>query len=99
MWFIYNTGEKVAKGMKIVLQERGLWRDKLRKKCKKEHSADKNCCALRILETQPDFANQKGLLEEIVVGAGHFIVFYPKFHCELNYIEQFWGSNKDIYSK
>ena len=77
------------KGMKRVLQERGLWNDGLKKQCgrqKKDKSnfeerefqesleeyqarvADrcevgKNCCALRILESQDDFKNEVSLLE------------------------------------
>ena len=39
--------------------------------------------------------SQKSLLEEIVENAGHKIIFYPKYHCELNYIESFWGAAKN----
>ncbi|CAG8545578.1 11312_t:CDS:2, partial [Scutellospora calospora] len=45
-------------------------------------------------EREPDFMNQKSLLEEIVEKAGHKIIFYPKFYCELNYIENYWGATK-----
>jgi hypothetical protein len=31
----------------------------------------KNCCVLRILESQPDFQNEISLLETVVVAAGH----------------------------
>jgi hypothetical protein len=83
------------KGMKIVLQERGLWRDGLKKKCDpacpKEHN---DCCALAILRNQPDFLNQKSIIEEIITAAGHKVIYYPKFHCELNFIERFWGATK-----
>ncbi|CAG8706927.1 9613_t:CDS:2, partial [Cetraspora pellucida] len=45
-------------------------------------------------EREPDFVNQKSLLEKIVEEAGHKIIFYSKFHCELNYIESYWGAVK-----
>jgi hypothetical protein len=109
-----------AKGMKRVLQERGLWIDGLKKQCgrqkkKKSHfserlfeetmgeyeartadrcEAGKDCCALRILEVEPDFANEKSLLETVILEAGHEVIFYPKFHCELNYIEYYWAALK-----
>jgi len=54
----------------------------------------KDCCALRILEVQQDFANEISLLEQVVHEAGHEVIFYPKFHCELNYIEYFWAAVK-----
>jgi hypothetical protein len=34
------------------------------------------------------------LLQEIIEAKGHKVVFYPKFHCELNYIEMYWGAAK-----
>ncbi|PKB94848.1 hypothetical protein RhiirA5_260559, partial [Rhizophagus irregularis] len=53
-----------------------------------------DCCAVRILSLQPDFAAQRPLIQEIIEDRGHKIIFYPKFHCELNFIEQFWGAAK-----
>jgi len=47
-----------------------------------------------ILELQPDFVNQKSLIEETIESHGHKVIFYPKFHCELNFIELFWGAAK-----
>ncbi len=41
------------------------------------------------MSEQPDFLAQKGQLEEVIVVAGHQVIFYPKFYCELNYIENF----------
>ena len=49
----------------------------------------KRCCALRILESQTDFQGEKSMLENIIIEAGHEVIFYPKFHCELNYIEYY----------
>ena len=92
------------KGMKIVLEERGLWKDGMLKKCKecKNHtqvSEIVDCCAHRILSLEPDFLSQKSQLEEIVESAGHKIIFFPKYHCELNYIENFWGAAKNYSRK
>ena len=52
------------------------------------------CCARHILATQDDFKSKKPLLQELIEARGHKIIFYPKFHCELNYIEMYWGATK-----
>ncbi len=47
------------KGMKQVLIERGLWREKLLMKCKESCEVGAtNCCATRILDLQSDFKEQ-----------------------------------------
>jgi hypothetical protein len=30
-------------------------------------------------------------IEGVACRTGHLSIFYPKFHCELNYIENFWA--------
>ena len=87
----------MPKGMKRVLVECGLWIDKLHMQCpagNKCHSNATNCCAKRILEMQPDFQAQKSLVQDTIEAAGHLCIFLPKFHCELNFIEFFWGAVK-----
>jgi len=37
---------------------------------------------------------QKGRLEEEVQARNHNVIFYPKFHCGLNFIERFWSAAK-----
>ena len=92
------------KGMKQVLLERGLWKENLIKTCGRCKKGTKDpeqlqCCAQRILELQPDFMAQKSLLVETVgKKKGHKIIFYPKFHCEFNFIEMFWGRAK-VYTR
>jgi hypothetical protein len=51
----------------------------------------KDCCTLQILKAQDDFKNEVSLLKTIICQAGHEVIFYPKFHCELNYIEYYWA--------
>ena len=55
------------------------------------------CCCRRFLFNQPDFAAQKPAIIELVESHGHIAFFYPKFHCELNFIEQAWGAAKYRY--
>jgi hypothetical protein len=83
-----------AKGIKQVLLERG-YTQRLRMSCKKSCSEGVLlCCARKILEHKPDFKAQKSLVQEVIEAAGHLCIFLPKFHCELNFIEFFWGATK-----
>ncbi len=99
MTFIDADGITKPKGIRRILEERGLWVQGLAKQCDpcKSHVVDLTnlpCCASRILGRQPDFATQKNYLHEIIEAAGHMCISYPKFHCELNFIESFWGNAK-----
>ena len=88
------------KGMEIIIKERGLWPDGgLKSQCDGFKCAPGkiDCCCRRLLFCQPDFTNQKSHLEEFITKRGHICDFYPKYHCELNFIEQYWGAAKLIY--
>ena len=89
-------------GMQMVLEKRGLWiRNGLRLKCPK-YSCDPEataCCATRLISLQPDFFQPKSLVQETIENAGHLCIFLPKFHCELNFIEFFWGAVKRYLHK
>ncbi|RGB24522.1 hypothetical protein C1646_772973, partial [Rhizophagus diaphanus] len=88
------------KGIKQVLIERGKWPPGgLILDCKecKEKIQDISritCCACRVISLEPDFIAQKGTIEELIENAGHKCIFFPKFHCELNFIERYWGAAK-----
>ena len=86
----------MPKGAKVILQERGLWKAGLNLRCGKGGCDDSrtDCCAKRILDLQPDFRDQKSLVQETIEAAGHICVFLPKYHCEINFIEYFWGAVK-----
>ena len=34
------------------------------------------------------------MLQEHIESRGHLCDFYPRYHCELNFIEQYWGAAK-----
>jgi hypothetical protein len=46
---------------------------------------------------EPDFLAQKSMLEEHCEKRGYEVIFFPKYHPELNFIEQCWGYAKRIY--
>lgn len=89
------------KGIKRVLEERGLWKEGLNLDCRMcknknllENSERTDCCLRKIMASQPDFIAQKSAIVELIEDAGHICIFYPKFHCELNFIEMYWGAAK-----
>lgn len=55
---------------------------------------DRRCCAVHLLASEPDFVNQKSILEEIITDNGFIFELYPKYHCECNWIERYWGAAK-----
>lgn len=86
------------KGMEVIIRERGLWpaQGELHAQCPDFHCPPgrTDCCCRRLLFSQPDFVSQKSQLQELVESRGHLCDFYPKYHCELNFIEQYWGAAK-----
>jgi hypothetical protein len=38
--------------------------------------------------------SQKPQLQELVESHGHLYDYYPKYHCEMNFIKQYWGAAK-----
>jgi len=105
LYFLINHPNKdlrgVFKGMAVILEERGFGdMSKVRAECKgfKCKPGEARCCCRRILFDQLDFADAESLLEKHCRSRGiHAVVFLPKFHCELNFIEQCWGRAKSVY--
>ena len=81
-----------SEGIKRVLKERGLWLERgLVLKCPATHNG--LGCNLeggyRVLEAEKVFQYQKGRLQEEVEARDRRVFFYPKFHCELSYLERY----------
>jgi hypothetical protein len=78
-WYTKNGRRKVQKigkrGMRAVLEERGL-----------VHKAEKiNADGLaELLSIQPDFLEERPEVEIDAQNRGHFVLWNPKFHAELN---------------
>jgi len=94
------------KGVRMELEERGLWRARLQLQCRKENGNLKNqclsggtCCARTLMAKEPDFKAQRSKLEEEVELVGHQVQFFPKYHCKLNFIEYYWGAAKQYARK
>ncbi|EJF55475.1 hypothetical protein DICSQDRAFT_73804 [Dichomitus squalens LYAD-421 SS1] len=64
-----------------------------------DHYLQNPCCCRRLLYEQPDFRSVKSLLKLEMEACGVHVLFLPKFHCELNPIEQCWGYAKNIYRR
>jgi transposase len=86
VWKLYSTdrdGKKVAKGMKMVLEERGI------------STVGKSADWMRqTLGEHSDFKGEKSMIERMLIQKAHIPCFLPKFHPELNPIERVWAQLK-----
>ncbi|RXW17174.1 hypothetical protein EST38_g8683 [Candolleomyces aberdarensis] len=87
------------KGMERILAEQGIETTGLKAECKKFKCTppQRDCCMQRILYNEPDFQNVESNLEILARSLGVQVIFLPKYHCELNFIEQCWGYAKRLY--
>ena len=81
----FNSANNLAvqKGLRSILMERGMWNGMWRK-----HEAQ------AALSAQPDFTAQQEWIQEVIHTAEHSVLYLPKFHCELNWIEHLWCFSK-----
>lgn len=96
----HPTHPGLFKGMAQLLVERGYTNaPSLRAECPKFKckAGATDCCCRRLLYSEPDFVNVESLLEKRCRERGFSVLFLPKFHPELNPIEQCWGFAKRIY--
>ena len=78
-----NYAFGVPKGVRVVLEERGINTRTLVAEQMKE-----------ILAQHDDFKNEKSRVEHFLESKGHTVIFLPKFHPELNPIERVWAQAK-----
>jgi hypothetical protein len=105
--FYFPEGHEKAgrfKGMAVILEERGYANAaQLLAQCKdfncpKVPEPERQlCCCRRILYNEPDFKSIHSLVEQECIQRNFKLLFLPKFHCELNFIEQCWGYAKCVY--
>lgn len=104
-----KTEKVTVLGILDILKGRGLYKEKDRAgkrivlNCKKKKgelttfldgSRNDYCCHMHKLASQSDFLEQQSGLFEKVKGKSHIVNFYPKFHCECNFIERYWSACK-----
>ena len=88
------------KGMAQILVERGYTdASRLPAECKdfKCPPDRTDCCCCRLMYSQSDFANVESIIETTCRSCRFEVIFLPKFHCELSFIEQCWGFSKRVY--
>ncbi|KAI9329049.1 hypothetical protein BD770DRAFT_454675 [Pilaira anomala] len=83
------------KGIRSILRDRGIYNGQNRF-CDNVANADHDCCGVHLLGFQQDFLEQRSILQEKIENAGHLFELYPRFHCECNWIERYWGAAKKI---
>ncbi|KAJ7061623.1 hypothetical protein C8F01DRAFT_1286424 [Mycena amicta] len=104
--FYFPTGHPLAcqfKGIKHILTERGhnVAGKKLQCNSKRwtacEDHTSRSCCQRRMLYNEPDFVHIPSRLEKLAEELGTRVIFSPRFHPEVNFIEQCWGNGKHFY--
>ena len=49
---------------------------------------------MEMLAHQPESRAELPITQKVVEDAGHLCVFLPKYHCQIDIIEYFWGASK-----
>ena len=80
---VQPDGRGTPKGLKLVLEERGI-----------DTAGMKKQEMIENLSRHEDFTRQTTILGDFFSEKGHVCLFLPKYHCELNPIECCWCHSK-----
>ena len=80
---VFSDSDRTPKGMKKVLEERGVNVSKMKAEDMRQ-----------ALQSMNDFKYEKTKVENLLLDSGYKAYFIPKFHCELNPIERVWAQSK-----
>lgn len=95
-FYFVQSNQRYFKGMKWILNESGNNTSTLLMKCRQIECDSDSCCAARVLAWQPDVKSRRTANAETIGERGHYHELLPKYHCELNYIERYWGTAKRL---
>jgi hypothetical protein len=93
----HPTHPGLFKGMAVILEECGYqnaWALQVQCPDFKCEKGATNCCCCWLLFSEPNFVNIDLILEAHCQECRFTVIFLPKFHCELNFIEMCWGFAK-----
>jgi|SRR5882762_5203494 hypothetical protein len=93
----HDKARKEAKACQDEVEGSGLPAMADHSECELEEqdlSCSRSCCMQQVLSLQPDFKQEKPLLQLVIEKAGHKCLFLPKFYCKLNSIKMVWGQAK-----
>ena len=111
-WFMHNgecisqpmiipadhpTAPGKPKGVKLVLQECGLWRTGLQLEYQKPKQCSTDCCAWTILAKQPDFLAQNSSVQEVIEMLDICAFFSPNFTASWTSLNSSGVLWKDFY--
>ena len=78
-----NLRDGTPKGLKIILEERGVNTTGMKKNDMQA-----------VLASHVDFKHEKSRIETLLINRGHIPIFLPKYHPEINPIERVWAQLK-----